>query len=275
MSDFLPFWNTSHARERYWKNYFPWELAWELAQGNGTILANRFFPTNADGDGWVRHPTYTSWKQWSRMRAGPETLSVDVIPPPDRYLVFDLDVRENKKHRPTCVLERKHDEADLCTVCWASHVTPALYVLERLVEHGLGIPSKAALHVFSGSNGVHVWYRTDLATPALQEAFATSQPLRDLLVHHTDGYLAHPRLPELKSIQPWPIWDVNATVDVFHDPPKHWGHPIKFPFSLHHRTGRIAMPIQKDELPTHLRTGADPYADYRTGHDLYFHWLRA
>lgn len=259
--------STPADRATYWSSgLMPFQLMHAVLQSPG--YAHRYQSSKTGEQGWNRSVHYESGEQWARERAEPTTLSLDAIPPPDRFLVFDFDIRSNTTHRPACVTSKRHDLHDVCLGCWESHVKPAMLVLDGMIEHAFGFPHEAALRVFSGGNGLHVWYRLDKVDRAVQETLATSKPFRELLIKE---YLAAPRLSRLEGLTPWPVWDANATVDVFHSPPQHSAHPIKVPFSLHARTGMIALPLTRHGLPP-LLSGHPPIEDYVVGRQLLDVW---
>jgi hypothetical protein len=244
-------------RADYWQHLFPWEAAWQLATATGTAeprVAHRFPVADGGGaaavgeTGMSRHGTYTTADAWKRTLASRGTTSIHLEPDQTTFLVVDYDIRGDRRPPPECATSGQHGPRDLCRRCWETHVGPAMAHLDRQLRVPLGIPRAAVLPVFSGGNGVHVWYNLLSAPAATREALA-KPAVRRLLM---EDWLA------VSPAAPVPAFDVRVTTDP--------GHLVRCPFSLHDRTGLPALPLGRDsdgrlELPPHVARPAASDAD--------------
>ncbi len=171
--------------------------------------------------------------------------------PTDRFVVFDIDLRDmtHEKSAANPLIGRvqrsifqqrcKHPAAgiQICAGCWPM-LQVAIYWLDRRIRRAcLGIEAPG-LVVFTGNNGVHVWYPLQSDEERLDMA---------LRVIHLDKLQSVPTAADQKVIQTllpsnWPL-DAEATVALvkIDAQPLRPGHLIRCPMSLHTKSGHGSM----------------------------------
>ena len=217
----------------------------------------------------------TQW-QWrntltERMRSGMQSLHLK--PKWDEFLVFDVDVRATSEKSPEeirAVLGCTHTaSAPICANCWPI-AQAACFLADELLTKRFALPKP--LTVFSGSGGIHLWYRLfDKSDPGSEYyadlAIAFSQTnARDSLV---DIWAASPLPEALADAIPlyrradasrWlPRLDRGVTVGS--------KHAIRMPFSRNEKTGRYALPLLHSPLPEWPATD-----DIDTGAQRFVEW---
>lgn len=166
-------------------------------------------------------------------RHGPRCRGVHVTPPRDRCLVFDVDLRD----QPGLPCRETHDRRTVCLSCWAI-ARRAVADLDRYVRRPLGIAAPP-LVVYSGANGVHVWYALASAPPEVALAM-NNAGVRDRLVAALTA-----RSPIQFDAGPTRIPELDAATGL----PTKFGHTIRLPLSRHTVTQRVTMPLDPDTIP--------------------------
>ena len=219
------------------------------------------------------------------------TTSIHATPPPMHYLVFDIDLPDQmgddkKDVYYPCIMDEtrgsaRHEKTRVCVECWQRLTRAALCVLDTLVVETLELdPGRAPLYVFSGSKGMHVWYRLDRMRDPVDKAAqwyttANGGAARRLFVEHWLSVAHQKRHPVLATHvatqHAWVTLDAKHTWDVFASRDK-MPTRMKMPHSIHDTSSRVATVLVRDattgiiELPWHLRAEATrvPWADELT-----------
>lgn len=261
-------------RVRWWRGVeeegadsFPWPplgglLGQDWGKGRVEIMRN-FLLSDGTSVGVDRRRTDASPAALRQRVAGDagRTLSLHTVPDPRHYLVFDCDFREQR--RPTdfdICRGQRHDARAICIGCWRWARAAAL-ILDAQVAQPFQI-SRAPLHVFSGGNGLHVWFRLD-ETPAAARLFSEA-PARRVLFNTwltRDAIAANALLVAALTLlftederRPGGVapnavdafgvqFDEGVTCGVANPAHGGSGHMIRLPFSLHDRTGTVALPL--------------------------------
>ncbi len=250
-------WSSAGAREDYWHTLFPFEVVWKsMVTPGGCPRLGRWIEPARKGEAPIFHRKgeYDSAAAWAKAVSMGETKSLHVVPHPARFLVIDYDLRDDKGrggHELPCIKEHPFGARDVCARCWASHVVPMIHVLDECIQRPLALSPQAALYVYSGGGGLHVWYKLDEHT---HEALVSAE-MRVVLMDHWLPQ-AYKRMGVVGS--PPPAFDRNVTVKVGAE--GHSAHAIRLPFSLHDKTSRAAVPLRRRgaadlELPPHLVQG--------------------
>ncbi len=189
----------------YWRESgVPWPAVWSAFVGPGVAMSVQW--RNGTWEHAHVFPTGEAFAQW--VAANSDALGeLHVDPAPDRFLILDLDLRSIPS-AATITCDRKHP---VCRQCWPL-VNEAVAHVEAEVRRTY-LPESQGLVVFTGNNGVHVWYpamtreeQYSLAQTTVRENFlkALSKECRALI--------------DPKPLTPW--------------------HEIRLSFSLHMGSGR-------------------------------------
>jgi len=268
------------ARSIHWTYLFPQRLVEQLlvpvGEDGGQEVVLRMTLAK-DVEDPQRHRTRAAFgslaavRQWL-LAAAPMVTSLHVDPS-GRHLVFDLDIRENYALLSApCSCAATGDA--VCAACWPI-ANVALAMVEFQMDRLTGGAVRAPLCVYSGRNGLHLWYdvrqleeRHPLRTRAGQQMFFTV--LRDR-AHYPPSFfptLATTyglpqvlyRLPKFdENVTLWPRGGSGAQ-----------GHLVKLPFSLHEKNGRVAYPLAVHGLALPLPTAA---VDWGAARAIMHEWL--
>lgn len=166
-------------------------------------------------------------------------VSLHAIPDRTRFIVFDFDIRDIAKRWPEKLANCRHDRYIVCSNCWR-YAQTAVAIIRSEMEKAMQLPSPP-LVVYSGGNGIHVWYHI---TPfSKQWQLLDSDVGRGLLFNHIAARMAKHCLP----LDPGPT-RLMPRCKVTGEPTSQ-DHMIKLPYSLHSATGRVALPIDPDKVP--------------------------
>lgn len=144
----------------YWRS-IPWAQVWSAFGDGATHVSAKMCSPYSRNAFWRQLPAMDSgdaFQQWIVENAD-VLQSIHLTPPPDRWIVFDVDVRGPDPPAGTECGQQHHQ---VCRTCWPK-VTEAVAHVE-LQFHRPYLPGSRGLVVFSGNNGVHLWY--PLRTPA-------------------------------------------------------------------------------------------------------------
>jgi len=250
----------------YWAaGRVPWHRVWEAFGDASTAFK---FQQTTSGARIPSRPFDTAggFGQWLSVQD--ENLrAVYMEPPADRFLIVDIDVRDKLEKIPGIGCQHPI-KAPLCATCWP-FVAVAIYWVERAFRPGL--VKDAGLVVFTGNNGVHIWY--PLRTPAERLVLA-DEDVRICAIGEVrttiEQALQNPLDPchdaidtILAAVSPnWPL-DGDSTsrlVDIDGQVLRAW-HEIRFPMSLHSASGQpgyILGPSDRPEMLPAPGTLGDP-----------------
>lgn len=218
--------------------------------------------------------------------------SVHLGPDPGLVVPFDIDVRaqQEARERPRslCHGHAPHGERGICAGCWRWAQAGAV-ILDEQIGRPFGLPASAALCVFSGGNGLHVWYRLDGVADALTRQILARPSARRALFDVQLSLAAlegnkrlRARLEALMTEEELGLgYDPFALLGAVFDCHPTLGRPLhpvtqeglqspttlRAPFSLHESgPGRIAVPLTCRvagdmgtlPLPTAVRANATP-----------------
>jgi hypothetical protein len=232
----------------YWQRAFPWDDVFDRLLGGPAQagVAHNYVRADGGGSGVARRPTYTSASQWKRALASDSTLSLHAAVAPERYVVFDLDLRDHLKLQPC---PNDHPITAICPRCWEALAQPAVTAVDLFLRKlCFQLPPNALLAVFSGGNGLHLWLRV----PPAMAQLAGRRELRPLLKSLVETKEAKQHLRELLPVlanvgdDQWPLFDWDVTTGAA---AQLHAHLIKLPWSLHNRTRLPAVPLPISRTP--------------------------
>lgn len=227
-------------------------MEWTYRFGGGHF-STRKVESNLSAEEWVQ----------ARKSEAPLATSFHMHPARGSFLVFDLDTRDSTRHLhpeddphhqysaatcPGCFVGCRHTQG-CCECCWQI-VQAAIFLTDRLVTKRYSLPRP--LYVFSGSGGLHVWYRIHQrpeARATFRDQEARQRLIDDLRPEHLLRYepdalnelarnvgLYRRKIPNdmiAKSILP--SFDRGPTCAA--------RHLIRMPFSKNEKQGRYALPL--------------------------------
>lgn len=253
----------AEARAVWWRTQFPWHLIGSLVRSSAGVPLSPVLRFSPDGNA----KRYNACATVSDLRAhvvqrAAQTVSLHVVPDATRFIVFDCDVRQQERGHPAgfdICRGQRHDERELCIGCWRWAVAAAL-ILDEQVAKPFGL-SRAPLYVFSGGNGLHVWYplppagaaagatgeRPQLLSEPAARRFLFARWLTREACAANEALVAALRLlfmdderVERTTANVLAAFHVRFDEDVT---TKATSHMLRLPFSLHDRTGEVAQPL--------------------------------
>jgi DNA primase catalytic subunit len=278
----------SYILLEYWRTLYPWSRLkrFLLLQDGGC--------KGEDGEGvwrrahlgcvfpgyiWRRHFDHKNVNQIKETLIGDGlkvATSLHLHPLPRAFFVIDFDIREmTLKDKSTLEFWPfwqsicNHHPKSICRMCWTLAEVMLVLCKAILTEMGLRRGAAEPLVLFSGGNGLHLYFRLDLdglegralgsaeARALFFELVSTRQALKKNPVcaallatlwkervlddperaqAFAQAFAEHPKQAEEEEMDCLlPLFDVGASVSS--------AHMLKVPFSLHDRTGAVALPL--------------------------------
>jgi len=293
----------SAARTGYFRNpaLFP---AHALAALIGPRRHGMFTCLSTRSDCPIEHIHYSSDDPRGCMTATADALLVKLPPmltglhlgpraSGEKELVIDIDLRDHPLRGVLCDCSRD----SVCADCWLL-IDLAVVVCEALLVPSFGQP----LVVFSGGKGAHIWFgnaqarvlsvcaRKSLADMFLRGPPDWTQPVMALLEQRLLSFFSthvSRRVTERAAFQTWrstlptlgqavrqlawPVVDTNVLAS--------WAHTVKCPFSIHDKTFRLALPIDRSKsfdpaTSPRVPVTADDHDTIKQAVNLFLTWLR-
>lgn len=227
----------------YWRHRdLPWEEIWGTFCDPHTYVAVKRHNPYIASPPWEhghRFDSAQAFADWVRGPSAETALGLYIDPPPDRFLVFDFDVRlVTGAHPLGC--DHSSGPAAICPTCWPL-VNAAVVVLDERVRRLFQLDP--GLVVFSGNNGVHVWFparnrvqQHALSIPGIRKTWIL--PHLDPSLRTQEGGSKLPRLQENPTpeetarLSTMGLERYASFAHIFdHRPTAEW-HSIRLPFSL-------------------------------------------
>lgn len=236
----------------YWKTLYPLSLidrlvgSWPATEVVFHLKGGAVHRTSKTGNTNTHYASLDAMRDHFLEKLARQTLSLHIVPDPKRLIVFDLDIRDCYEKVPWLHgCRTAHSDKRVCAACWPM-ARIASRLLDVCIAQKLGLGP--GLHVYSGGNGLHVWFRAD---PELQIASARKLVFTHLLspsAIRADAALVR----DMRALLPpghatddleafMPVLDVGVTIGV--PRANDQGHAIKLPFSPHNSTRYLALPL--------------------------------
>jgi hypothetical protein len=203
-------------RTRYWRTQ-PLDVILPAVVGGDGDGRDRYDTQNLmlryDGGRveWRMCRSLAAWRAYLD-EVAPRLQSLHIQPDAARFLVFDIDLRGQ-------VACSAHVRETVCAECWPV-AQRGVRELADLVGEPFALPPP--LVVYSGANGLHVWYRLP---PAHVLALAASR--KHLIIN--------------EILAPNAATRFDAAVTQAQ-------HMIRMPFSWHEGSGGVALPLSATQL---------------------------
>lgn len=228
----------------YYAKEVPWEL-WEkllLFDGTGTrhIMTQSREASGATKTWRADLPSVREARRqvltFCRSVGNSRPVSVHGTPNRSRLFVLDFDIRGQA---PFVQMRCRHGRSSVCAFCW-EHLKIVVQLVRYQVEQVFQLPGPP-LVVFSGGNGIHIWYAIQAFSQ--QSVLFNSTVGRDRVLASlavllkSRGYKLDEDVSRVKALS------------AITNEPVAMEHTIKLPFSMHSAVPRIAVPIDPDRVP--------------------------
>ncbi len=143
---------------QYWRHAIDWARVWNIfvRAGEDVRVAAVVRSSFTQTEQWRRNLAFESgaaFQQWIVDNAD-ILVALHLAPPPDRWAVFDIDMRPKDAPLGAECGQRDHQ---VCAQCWP-RVIGIVGQIDRLFRQVYLPHTPRGLVVYTGNNGVHVWY---------------------------------------------------------------------------------------------------------------------